>query len=120
MLDICLACAQMSRSGRLKEHAIRSRDEKVRWYPASGPRISTVPVLPTIAAVGDLFINYYGDHQLQAWTRTDPPEWTKIHPGHAHPIIEGYVLHITDAGEPRWVTKDTYRTYIGRDLKKQK
>ncbi|KAH9931492.1 uncharacterized protein B0H18DRAFT_989616 [Fomitopsis serialis] len=106
--------------GRLHEHAIRSRPEKVRWYPASGPRLVDVPVAPAIASVGDLFINYFGDGQIQVWLRRDPPSWTKVNDSHPHPTIEGYVLRILDNGEPRWVTKETYRTYLGRDKKQER
>lgn len=95
------------------EHAIRSRSEKVRWYFSHGVALDEVPVPPTVAQLGDLYIHRFGT-ELQVWMCAAPPAWEPIKQGHPHPTVKGYVLRILDNAEPRWVTEDTWRTYVGR------
>lgn len=45
---------------------------------------------------------------------TEPPTWQVVDEGHPHPQLDGYVLRVLDNAEPRWVTQETWRTYVGR------
>ncbi|TFY53566.1 hypothetical protein EVJ58_g9384 [Rhodofomes roseus] len=102
-------------SDRRREYAIRSRPEKVGWYASEGPLLSAVPMPPEEASLADLYTNIYEDqgwHYLQIWLRVDPPNWVKVEENYPHPYLEDHVLRILDKGEPRWVTKKTYRKYV--------
>lgn len=48
------------------------------------------------------------------WLRIEPSEWQAVDEGHTHPRLDGYVLRLLDNAEPRWVTQETWRTYVGR------
>ncbi|KAH9922188.1 uncharacterized protein B0H18DRAFT_1121013 [Fomitopsis serialis] len=95
------------------EHAIRSRVEKVRWYFSHGAPLEAVPVPPSVAQLSDLYIHRVGT-EIQVWIRVAPPAWEQVEEGHPHPNLKGYVLRILETAEPRWVTEDTWRTYVGR------
>ncbi|KAJ8496955.1 hypothetical protein ONZ51_g777 [Trametes cubensis] len=46
--------------------------------------------------------------------------WRMVYPGHAHPDMEGYVLHLLDDGTPRWVKESSAKTYeCGRKLRRR-
>ncbi|EPS97775.1 hypothetical protein FOMPIDRAFT_1018172 [Fomitopsis schrenkii] len=97
------------------EHAIRSRLEKVRWYSSHGKPLEDVPVPPSLALCGDLYVHRSGT-DVAMWLRIDSesPMWQPVDEGRPHPHMDGYVLRLLDNGEPRWVTQETWRTYVGR------
>ena len=35
----------------------------------------------------------------------------KVEEGHEHPVLEGYVLRITEEDEPRWVNRASAAVY---------
>ena len=37
--------------------------------------------------------------------------WERIHSGHAHPTLEGYVLHVLEDDRPRWASQSAVRQY---------
>ena len=37
--------------------------------------------------------------------------WERIHSGHAHPTLEGYVLHVLEDDRPRWASLSAVRQY---------
>ena len=37
--------------------------------------------------------------------------WERIHSGHAHPTLEGYVLHVLEDDRPRWASQSVVRQY---------
>lgn len=85
------------------------------WYASNGEWLGEVPVPAVIAQPADLFINVVEkERQVQVFLRMEPPSWKAVEERHPHPTIEGYVLHLLDNFEPRWVTNVTYRTYMGR------
>ncbi|KAI0649889.1 hypothetical protein C8Q79DRAFT_1006217 [Trametes meyenii] len=46
--------------------------------------------------------------------------WRVVYPGHRHPDLEGYVLHLLDSGEPRWVKEASAKTYAcGKKLRQR-
>ncbi|KAH9924808.1 uncharacterized protein B0H18DRAFT_1011323 [Fomitopsis serialis] len=96
-----------------QEHAIRSRPEKIVWFASIGPPLTAVPMAPTLANAGDLYVNKT-DEKVQVWLRDVSGVWLPVAERHPHPTIEGYVLRLLDNGDPRWVTRITFRTYLGR------
>lgn len=98
------------------EHAIRSRPEKVVWYASEGSPLLVVPVAPTLAEVGDVYV-HKSEGEVQVWLRIDDGTWQPVGERHPHPRLKGHVLRLLDNGDPRWVTKDTFRTYLGRRKK---
>ncbi|KAH9914571.1 uncharacterized protein B0H18DRAFT_125385 [Fomitopsis serialis] len=98
------------------EHAIRSRAEKVVWFASEGPPLTAVALPPTIANVGDVYVHKTLG-SVQIWLRAASGTWLPIAEQHPHPIITGYVLRLLENGDPRWVTKETFRTYVGRQKK---
>lgn len=110
-----MALIQRHVSELRREHAIRGRDEKVAWYASKGEWLGEVPIPPAVAQPSDLFVNVIEkDRRVQVFLRVEPPAWKSVEEQHPHPTIKGYVLHLLDNFEPRWVTKVTYRTYMGR------
>ncbi|TBU63499.1 hypothetical protein BD310DRAFT_582551 [Dichomitus squalens] len=45
-------------------------------------------------------------------------EWVRVYPGQPHPELEGYVLHMLDGGEPRWVKALSARQYASTRSKR--
>ncbi|RPD61621.1 hypothetical protein L227DRAFT_55725 [Lentinus tigrinus ALCF2SS1-6] len=41
-------------------------------------------------------------------------EWVRVRPGHKHPDLPGYVLHLRETGEPSWVKASTAKAYRSR------
>lgn len=37
--------------------------------------------------------------------------WERVRKGHEHPYLDGYVLHLVDSGQPRWVKRGTAMNY---------
>ncbi|OBZ70787.1 hypothetical protein A0H81_09431 [Grifola frondosa] len=100
------------------DHAIRGRGEKIVWYLSNGDSPLSVP--PTVLAQsGELFLHNYNHNSRQIWIRTPSLDWTLIDEGYPHPDLDEYVLHLSN-GEPRWVTKETMRTYKGREKKRER
>lgn len=105
-----------SRGPLRHEHAIRSRPEKIIWYASEGPPLDAVPVAPTLAEVGDVYV-HKSEGDVQVWLRIENGRWLPVSERHPHPRLKDYVLRLLDNGDPRWVTKDTFRTYLGRRKK---
>ena len=40
--------------------------------------------------------------------------WVKVEEGHKHPVLEGYVLRMTEEDEPRWVKRASAAVYANR------
>ena len=40
--------------------------------------------------------------------------WVKVDEGHEHPVLEGYVLRMTEEDEPRWVKRASAAVYACR------
>ena len=55
---------------------------------------------------------------MQLWLRDCSQAWVPVDALHPHPYMPDYVLYILHNHEPRWVTKDTVRTYRGREKKR--
>ncbi|KAH9840944.1 uncharacterized protein C8Q71DRAFT_854793 [Rhodofomes roseus] len=109
--------SRITRGPHKFDHSVRSRAEKVVWYESQGTpgRLTAVPIAPTIADIGELYVHKTGG-KVQVWLRDASATWVSVAEQHPHPVMEGYVLRLLD-GDPRWVKKETYRTYIGRQKK---
>ena len=73
-----------------------------------------------LARPTDLYINHYGDRQVQIWMR-DGDKWIgNIKDGRPHPLLKDYCLYVTEGREPKWVTRKTRTTYRGRQKARQR
>ncbi|KAI9060075.1 hypothetical protein FKP32DRAFT_1605747 [Trametes sanguinea] len=100
------------------DHAIRGRSEKIVWFSsASDTPLQAPPSVPT-PHYGDLYVHSVIDGSVQVWLRTEAGTWASIDMFHPHPYLRGHVLNILQNREPRWVTKDTARTYKARAKKR--
>lgn len=96
-------------------HRIRGHDEVTAWYVSQGAQRTAPVVSAADAELGDLHINVISDQRLpQIWLRTASEAWVEIAEGHPHLSLEGYVLHVLDSFEPRWVKESTYRADMSR------
>lgn len=77
------------------------------------------PVAVPSAEVGDLYVHLASDAR-QAWLHSPSHEWISVEEKHAHPFLWDYLLRFLDNGEPRWVTKESLRTYNGRVKKAER
>ena len=68
------------------------------------------------AVVGSLYVHKTPDGQ-ENWIRVNDGLWESVQAAHPHPFLKGYVLSFLSNGEPRWVTKESLRTYKGREKK---
>ena len=98
------------------DHAIRSRPEKIVWYASEGPPIEVVPVAASLADVGDIYV-HKSEQDVQIWLRVENGTWLPVYERCSHPRLKDHVLRLLDNGDPRWVTKETFRTYLGRRKK---
>ncbi|KAI9065202.1 hypothetical protein FKP32DRAFT_504059 [Trametes sanguinea] len=46
--------------------------------------------------------------------------WKLVYPGFPHPDLAGYVLHLLDDGQPRWVKEASAKTYAGGQRRRQR
>lgn len=103
----------MAPSDRRREHAIRGRKEKVIWHASRGDAELLAPPMPPAAAnLADVYVHVVeGRSSPQVWLRMEPLAWVEAGGGHAHPTLDGYVLHLLLSGEPRWVQRKYYQRY---------
>ncbi|KAI0715219.1 hypothetical protein C8Q76DRAFT_795998 [Earliella scabrosa] len=99
-------------------HRIRKSTEYTVWYASTGRDTLNAPPSIPCSRYGELYVHAVADGAVQVWLRTATSEWQSIDILHPHPYLSGYVLHILPNCEPRWVTKDTVRTYAGRAKKR--
>ncbi|KAH9939150.1 hypothetical protein B0H21DRAFT_50140 [Amylocystis lapponica] len=100
------------------EHKIRNLDEAIVWWASQGNSSILGPSAAVEAASGDLYVHKQGDGRVQVWIWSPSEDWQPVTAGHAHPALPGYVLRVLKNGEPRWITRHTMRTYLGRDRKR--
>lgn len=100
------------------EHAIRSHHEKIVWFASAADAPLQAPLSVPAPRYGDLYVHSVDDGSVQVWLRTDASHWDSIDMFHPHPFLRDHVLHILPSREPRWVTKDTVRTYKARAKKR--
>ena len=86
------------------------------WYSSTGPGYLQSPAPIPDAAIGALYVHKTPDGN-KAWIRIRDGLWDTVQTAHPHPFLKGYVLTFLDNGEPRWIRRESLRTYLGREKK---
>ncbi|KAI9070015.1 hypothetical protein FKP32DRAFT_1586433 [Trametes sanguinea] len=100
------------------DHAIRSRNEKIVWFSSSGDAPLQAPPSVSASRYCDLYVHSVAGGSVQVWLCDESGTWNPVQMFHPHPYLRGHVLNILPNHEPRWVTKDTARTYKARAKKR--
>ena len=93
------------------EYTIRDTPEKTVWYSSRAPTYLLDPPAVALASLGHVYVHTTPNLDQQLWLFTHARCWEKVHLGHPHPCLKGYVLHVLSNGEPRWVRRETYVKY---------
>ncbi|KAI0752752.1 hypothetical protein C8Q80DRAFT_1303021 [Daedaleopsis nitida] len=114
----------------LRAHKIyRSAVDYADWYASESERTIVEPPWDLRAWHGLLYLHRARESgSLRIWMYFVPGyeagtrarrrtlgagagRWERIRKGHAHPFLEGYVLHLVFSGGPRWVKRGTACMY---------
>ena len=103
------------RKGKWK---IRGSDEYTYWYTSESETMIKEPPSILRPKHTQLYVHRANNTKTtRIWMyfadngRKGAGRWERIRRWHEHPSMEGYVLHLLQNGEPRWVKEGSARNY---------
>lgn len=113
-LQLGATLAQTRGEIRKYQSKIRGVDLQLVWYESVGSTPLNCPE-PCPADPGTLFVHKHRESlEPQIWVMGMDASWISAIVGDSHPLLSKHRLHVSASGLPRWVTRKTVTTYMGR------
>ena len=100
-----------------RQFKIRGTERRVKWYYTKSRAPLDAPPAETVIPKHQSLYVHRHKSGAQIWMYDEDDgdggggPWKRIYPGHDHPDLDGYVLHLLESDQPRWVKEESARAY---------